>query len=459
MSQGVMGFVAQRTIIPPSATARREIAAGLRVKQPPQRNQSHDSSRNTSSPNPDTGQKHLGPVKNEQGQVGSQRGASGGTQFSRGSNGAEIRHETRGDFHERNDQADAQGGAFDTDVSEDFDRSVSDVQAPNSQRGFREQNVVGHQGGGGSQGDGRLLEVDGDSSGSESDDGDEAYARDPDETITIDESFQKEQAAFKVPVRTKPEGQPPARARGQRDGGNPRSRMLEELGSYPISKLDSPLHAEETQYADTVERQLGGQILPLRKDAHRTRVQWSEGPGSYYGSSDEEGEHSATGISRIPGLTSRRTTPGPRIKERTCEDQLDFPPTALAAMAYDQLQSEPFDTGPNAPPFDLPLDLTTAPLSSQLRHISTLPDPQRHQFFNSLDLDAWEDCGEWFVEQFAGVVKKMTALRREKRKVAMAFEEEVAERQEKVRLKTDGLRTVMGNMQREGKVLIEEKIA
>ncbi|KAI9774529.1 MAG: hypothetical protein M1840_002776 [Geoglossum simile] len=452
MNQGVKGFVAQRINNPPNAITRREIAAGLKVKQP-QRNQSHDSSRNTGSPSPSAGQKHLGHVKNEQEQVDGQHRTAGNNVFSKGNNRDGARHETR-DFRERNIQI-PQGGAFDTDVSEDFDRSISDIQVPSSQRGFRERNAEVHTDELRPQGDRRLLDADDDSSGSGSDGEDEAYARDPDQTVTINENFQVDQAAFEVPVRTKLEGQT---RRSQRDGENPRSRVLEELGSYPISMANSPIHTEETQYLDTTESRLG-QVMPPRKGASRTRVQWSEAAGSYYGSSDEEEEHNATRVSRTPALISRRTTPGPRTKERTNGDQLDFPPKALTAMTYDQLQDQPFDTDPNAHPFVLPPDLTTTPLSSQLSYVFTIPDPQRHQFFNSLPLDTWENCGDWFVDQFAGIVKRMTTLRREKRKAAIAFEEEVAGRQERVRVKAEGLRTVMGKMQREGKVLIEEKSA
>src|SRR5579862_5261901 len=142
MNQGVKGFVAQRINNPPSSVTRREIAAGLKVKQPPQRNQSHDSSRATGSPSPGVGQKHLGHVKNEQEQVDNQHGTSGNNRFSKANNGAEARHETR-DLRERNIQIDAQGGAFDTDVSDDFDRSISDIQAPSGQRGFQERNAEG----------------------------------------------------------------------------------------------------------------------------------------------------------------------------------------------------------------------------------------------------------------------------------------------------------------------------
>jgi Extracellular mutant protein 11 len=451
MNQGVKGFVAQRVNNPPSSITRREIAASLKVKQPPQRNQSHDSSRNTGSPSPGVGQKHLGHVKNEHEHVDSQHGTSGNGRFSKGNNGVQARHATR-DFREGNIQVDAQGGAFDTDVSDDFDRSISDVPAPSGQRDFHERNVEGNKNGLGAHGDERLLDADDESSGS--DDEGEAYARDPDQTVTINENFQMDQAAFEVPVRTKLEDQT---RRGQRDGGDPRSRVLEELGSYPVSMAGSLMHPEETQYLDTTGSQLG-QTMPPRKGASRARVQWSEATGSYYGSSEEE-EINTTRISRTPALISRRTTPGPRIREKTHEDQLDFPQKALASMTYDQLRNQPFDTDPNAHPFVLPPDLTNTSLSSQLSYISTLPDPQRHQFFNSLSLDTWEDCGDWFVDQFASIVKRMTALRREKRKAAMEFEEEVAERQERVRVKAEGLKTVMGKMQREGKVLIEEKLA
>ncbi|KAI9865089.1 MAG: hypothetical protein M1813_002407 [Trichoglossum hirsutum] len=462
MSHGVESFVVKRSNIPPNATSRRQIAASLKIKQTPtvrqtpQRNQSNDSSHYTNSPEPGVGQKHTGQVKEEQ--ADSQRGIPEDAQrFSKDGYGVESQHGLRGNIHKRDIPAETHRDVFDTDVSEDFDRSISDVQVPNSQRLLRGQEVFQPRDGLGSQGSESLLEDDDDNSGSEYDGVGGIYARDPDQTVTTNKNIQLDQAAFKVALRTKPEGQNHFQIHGQHNRGNPRSRMLEELGSYPIAIAADPESVEETQYTDVMESRLRGQTIRQRQDTSRAQARQSEGPGSYYGSSDEGEEHGAIRNSQTPNTITFRATPGVGAKGRSYREQLDYPPTALAAMTYDQLQSQSFDTDPNATPLVLPPDLSSAPLSGQLAYISTLPEDQKRQFFSSLSIDSWESCGDWFVDRFADTVKKMAELRKEKRKVATAFEGEVASRQDGVRAKTEHLRTVMSRMQREGKVLLEEK--
>ncbi|KAH0548112.1 hypothetical protein GP486_008158 [Trichoglossum hirsutum] len=463
MNHGVESFVVKRSNVPPNATSRRQIAASLKIKQTPtihqtpQRNQSNDSSHYTDSPGPAVSQKLTGQAKEEQ--IDSQRGIPEDAQRFSKDGYVENRHGLRGSIHERDIHAETHRDAFDTDVGEDFDRSISDVQVSNSLRGgFRGQEAFQPQDGPGSQSSESLLEDDDDNSGSEYDGEGDIYVQDPDQTITTNKSIQLDPADFKVALRTKPEGQTHHfQIHGQHTRGNPRSRVLEELGSYPIAIAADPESVEEAQYADATESRLRRQKAPQQHNASRTRVRRSEGPGSYYGSSDEGEEHGAIRDSQASNIIISRTTLGVVAERRIYREQLDFSPTALATMTYDQLQSQSFDEDPNANPLVLPPDISSAPLSGQLAYISTLPEDQKRQFFFSLPIDSWESCGEWFVDRFAETVKKMTELRKEKRKVAIAFEEEIAGRQDGVEVKAEHLKTVMSRMHREGKVLLEEK--
>ncbi|KAH0537207.1 hypothetical protein FGG08_005985 [Glutinoglossum americanum] len=457
MSHGVENFVAKRSSIPP--IARRQIAASLKIKQTPtvhqptpQRNQLIDSSRYTSSSGLSIGQKHIGQIKDEH--TDSRHGILEDTKrFPKDAYDTGF----SGNIHERDVQADIHQDVFDTDVGEDFDQSISGVQAPNSQRGFRVQNVIHNLNRPGSQSGESLEDDDDDNSASGDDDEGEFYTRDPDQTVTINENLQLEQTAFSVALRAKPEGQTRFQPHDQRAGGNPRSRMVGELGSYPVATVGRSENTEETQCTDIIESQLGEQTMLHRQGTSRIQVRPSGGLRRYYGSGGEGENRGMTRSSRTPGITATRAASGVDAKGKRYEEQLDYSPVTLAVMTYEGLQNQPFDMDPNGNPLILPPELSSAPLSDQLTHISTLPADQKRQFFSSLSLDSWEGCGDWFVDRFAGVVKKMTELRKEKRKIAIAFEEEIASRQNRVRAKTEHLGTVMSRMQREGKVLLEEK--
>ncbi|KAF2455050.1 extracellular mutant protein 11-domain-containing protein [Lineolata rhizophorae] len=108
-------------------------------------------------------------------------------------------------------------------------------------------------------------------------------------------------------------------------------------------------------------------------------------------------------------------------------------------VAYDELRNEPFDPvkrkfdqTPNQAQQQEPSSL---PLGERLEQHRRAEPKQQKELWASLSLDEWEDAGEWFVEQFGVVVKKMASARRDKRRTATAFEEEVHRRYETVKVK------------------------
>lgn len=135
--------------------------------------------------------------------------------------------------------------------------------------------------------------------------------------------------------------------------------------------------------------------------------------------------------------------------------QLDYPPDILAGMSYSDLLSQPFDSNPNPPPSILPPNHMHSPLPSQLAYVLNLPSTtQQGQYFASLTAAQWEDCGEWFVDQFASLSARITQARRHKRNVALAFEREIAARESFLRAKTDGFDAVLEGMKRSGQGLL-----
>ena len=136
------------------------------------------------------------------------------------------------------------------------------------------------------------------------------------------------------------------------------------------------------------------------------------------------------------------------------EIELDYSPQTLAAMTYEALQAEPFDMHPAAVSSVLPATHVSAPLDHQLSYVANLPPEQQRQFCASLPAAQWDECGDWFVEQFASFVAKRKEARVEKRRVAMAFEEEIREREAKVRRKRQAVEESLKGMKKGGSAVL-----
>ncbi len=143
------------------------------------------------------------------------------------------------------------------------------------------------------------------------------------------------------------------------------------------------------------------------------------------------------------------------------EDLLDYPPSVLATMSYTDLQNQPYDHDPKAAPTTTPGNQESsnssappADLSSKLTQLLSLPGAEQKKFFNQQGVAEWEESGDWFLEQFTKLTDKLKEARREKRRAAIAFEEEIAEREKLVRKKTQGFDEVMIGLKKGGRGLL-----
>ena len=153
---------------------------------------------------------------------------------------------------------------------------------------------------------------------------------------------------------------------------------------------------------------------------------------------------------------------GPKCLKRSRDT--DYSLDELSAMAFSQLQDEPFHHDPKAPEPPLPPELADAPLPQKLDYILALKDDNsnkehsRAAFFSSLPIEQYEDCGDHIVQKFADVVSKFKYARRQRRKVAKEFEDEVAKREERVRGKMDAVEKDLGRLRRGGEEVVRGKL-
>ena len=145
--------------------------------------------------------------------------------------------------------------------------------------------------------------------------------------------------------------------------------------------------------------------------------------------------------------------------------QLDYDDVQLSEMSFEELKKEPFDHDPRALPNTLPKEVSSASLAEKLKYVTsslktdTEKDQKRQRFFSSLTIDEHEECGDMIVEEFSNVIKRFKDARRDKRKLAMAYEEEVANREERVRAKRELLEKDMHRLKRAGQDVISGKQA
>ncbi|KAI4128230.1 MAG: hypothetical protein LQ347_004261 [Umbilicaria vellea] len=152
-----------------------------------------------------------------------------------------------------------------------------------------------------------------------------------------------------------------------------------------------------------------------------------------------------------------------RMPAPTRPFQLDYDAAQLSEMSFEELTKQPFDHDPRALPSILPNEIASASLAEKLQHVtSTLKadtdkDEKRQRFFSSLTIDEHEECGDLIVEEFSNLIKKLKTARREKRKLAMAYEDEVASREDHVRTKRQLLEREQDRLKRVGRDVISGK--
>lgn len=132
------------------------------------------------------------------------------------------------------------------------------------------------------------------------------------------------------------------------------------------------------------------------------------------------------------------------------DDPLDYDPETLLAMKYDHLRKMSIDIDPKAREFaDSGVQQATT-LPDKLRVVQKLPKERQNDFFKSLDLEQWEDAGDWFLQRFSDLASRFKDARKEKRKAAQAFEEEMEERHLAVSKKMDITQDALKDMRHSG---------
>ncbi|KYG41435.1 hypothetical protein M433DRAFT_159035 [Acidomyces richmondensis BFW] len=137
------------------------------------------------------------------------------------------------------------------------------------------------------------------------------------------------------------------------------------------------------------------------------------------------------------------------------DSMLDHELPKLFNMDFQSLRAEPFDVDPKLKHLNLPKDLDTKTLPEKLESMAQLPVEMQVNFFKTLDIDQWEEAGEWFLNRFKDIIGKYTVARRERRIAARQFEDEIAKRHEVVVKKRKATVDALGEMKANGAMILQ----
>lgn len=138
---------------------------------------------------------------------------------------------------------------------------------------------------------------------------------------------------------------------------------------------------------------------------------------------------------------------------------LDYSYSQLRQMSYEDLRQENFDQDPQARGHNSAQSLANSELSSKLQEIFDItsgPDlaTQREAAFASLNIEQFENCGDLIIDKFNSVMARYVAARVQKRKVARAFEDEVANREKAIQAKKKAIDDDLGRLRNAGQDVV-----
>jgi hypothetical protein len=149
---------------------------------------------------------------------------------------------------------------------------------------------------------------------------------------------------------------------------------------------------------------------------------------------------------------SRDEQPEPQIAN---EQPLDYDLEELYNKDYASLKGEPFDHSPQAQSFVVPGLPNTAVLTDKLVKLNGANPQTQASFFASLNIDEWEEAGDWFLDRFGETINRLKDVRREKRKAARAFEDEIEVRETAVSKKRALTSVAMSEMKASGAAILQ----
>jgi hypothetical protein len=147
-----------------------------------------------------------------------------------------------------------------------------------------------------------------------------------------------------------------------------------------------------------------------------------------------------------------------RLDRKRRRPSPEYDDVALNSMTFASLRQQPFDFDPSKDG-QKGTGVNADNLEDKLEHFRHLGEKEQHDLFSNMSMENWETSGEWFVHEFSALMQKLLDSRRQKRKIIQEFEQEAANREEAVRLKTQAIDRKLSKMKQDGQRVVEDKTA
>ncbi|KAJ4415191.1 hypothetical protein N0V82_007492 [Gnomoniopsis sp. IMI 355080] len=148
---------------------------------------------------------------------------------------------------------------------------------------------------------------------------------------------------------------------------------------------------------------------------------------------------------------------GQRSPAKKRRHDIDYDDTALLRMNFEELQNEPFDHDPTKEVPQSPAKPPGDNLGDRLKFYGGKDEDAQAHLFTQMSVRDWEDSGDWFLEQFGDVVRRMKEARQAKRWMVEQFEKEVSNREEAVRHKKEGIDRKLSKLKNDSFAMMKDK--
>lgn len=136
---------------------------------------------------------------------------------------------------------------------------------------------------------------------------------------------------------------------------------------------------------------------------------------------------------------------------------IDYDDADLERMSFAELQNEPFDHDPAREVPQSPAKPPADNLGDRLKFYDGKDENIQAQFFTEMPVRDWEESGDWFLEQFGDIVKRMREARQAKRKMVEQYETEISNREEVVRRKKENIDRKLSKLKHDGDAMMKGK--
>ena len=168
-------------------------------------------------------------------------------------------------------------------------------------------------------------------------------------------------------------------------------------------------------------------------------------------------------ISKMPNTSAESTRPpsvATTIKPPVLSNKLpdvslaaapsSHTPDKLSKIPYEDLHAQSLSDDEVEHSEVLDEEAASKPLSEQLAMVQKLDADQQQKFMASISIGQWEEAGDWFLDRFANVVNRMKDARKERRKLAKAFGDEMLARHNQVAKKKRAIEDALDDMTKSG---------